>query len=99
MNRLQRTTRPNIYVIAAPAYAAALTRSKGIASDTLRGLIIDALTRNDGMLIVGLKFSKSPKSGKWYVYVELDDAGCLNIAPVAAYNRDMVRKYGTGAHS
>lgn len=65
MNALQRTTRTDVYVLNAPAFAAALTRSNGVASANLRGRLLVALHLQD---TAEIKFSKSPKSGRWYVY-------------------------------
>lgn len=70
MNTLSRTTRDNVYVLNAPAFAAALTRSKGFASANLQSRLTAALDRISDERVVELKFSRSPKSGRWYVYVE-----------------------------
>jgi hypothetical protein len=76
MTTLVRTTRPNVYVLAAPGFAAALTRSGGVPSPMLRGRLLVALNLQ---VSAEIKFSKSPKSGKWYVY-----AAPAATTPVAA---------------
>lgn len=92
LTQVRSSTGAVAYRINAPAYAAALTRSKGTPSRVLRDRLIIAL---DLKPATQLTFRRGD-SGKWYVRT---GATPLNIAPVAGWNRRMIAKHGTGAAS
>lgn len=111
MNTLTQV-RPNIFLINAPAFQAALTRTGGISSCTLRGRIKRALNAQGETKLT----FKRGASGKWYVriaavpYPMVKPVGShtkFNYAStlahgretVSEFNRAMVLKHGTGANS
>jgi len=71
MNTLtQSLAQPSVYRINAPAFAAALTRTNGQASDTLCTKITIALGMN--IASTKLRFARGD-SGKWYVQTGTQD--------------------------
>ena len=91
MSSLIRTSTPDVYRINHPQFAAALTRSNGVATGIMRGRIATALQARGEFALT----FKRGDSGKWYVRISSRKAA-LDIGPVCDWNKSMAAKYGAG---